>query len=98
MAYIAREIKDRVAIGDNCFYMEELEGGRIMLTPAPDSVIEPGTDINKALLQPIEDRVVWLMNRVFDDITSNPFMFTFDDLTGLIVTGVWNESLGRIEC
>lgn len=98
MAYIAREIKDRVAIGDNRFYMEQLEDGRIMLTPAPDSVIEPGTDINKALLQPIEDRVVWLMNRVFDDITSNPFMFTFDDLTGLIVTGVWNESLGRIEC
>lgn len=54
MAYIAREIKDRVAIGDNCFYMEQLEDGRIMLTPAPDSVIEPGTDINKALLQPIE--------------------------------------------
>jgi hypothetical protein len=98
MAYIAREIKDRVAIGDNRFYMEQLEDGRIMLTPAPDSVIEPGTDINKALLQPIEDRVVWLMNRVFDDITSNPFMFTFEDLTGLIVTGVWNESLGRIEC
>lgn len=98
MAYIAREIKDRVAIGDNCFYMDELEDGRILLTPAPDSIIEPGTDINKALLQPIEDRVVWLMNRVFDDIASNPFMFAFDDLTGLIVTGVWNESLGRIEC
>ena len=98
MAYIAREIKDRVAIGDNCFYMEQLEDGRIMLTPAPDSVIEPCTDIIKALLQPIEDRGGWLLNRVFDDITSNPFMFTFDDLTGLIVTGVWNESLGRIEC
>ena len=25
MAYVSREIKDRVAIGDNCFYMEELE-------------------------------------------------------------------------
>ena len=35
MAYVSREIKDRVAIGDNCFYMEELEDGRIMLTPAP---------------------------------------------------------------
>lgn len=98
MAYISREIKDRVAIGDDCFYMEELEDGRILLTPAPDSITETGTDINRALLQPIEDRVVWLMNRVFDDITSNPFMFAFDDLTGLTVTGVWNDSLGRIEC
>ncbi len=98
MAYISREIKDRVAIGDDCFYMEELEDGRIKLTPAPDSITETGTDINRALLQPIEDRVVWLMNRVFDDIASNPFMFAFNDLTGLTVTGVWDESLGRIEC
>lgn len=98
MAYVSREIKDRVAIGDNCFYMEELEDGRIMLTPAPDSITETGTDINKALLQPIEDRVVWLMNRVFDEITSNPFMMAFSDLTGITVTGVWNEALSRIEC
>ena len=91
MAYVSREIKDRVAIGDNCFYMEELEDGRIMLTPAPDSITETGTDINKALLQPIEDRVVWLMNRVFDDMS-------FGDLTGIAVTGVWNKSLSRIEC
>ena len=98
MAYVAREIKDRVALGDNCFFMEELEDGRIMLIPAPDSVTEVGTDINKALLQPIEDNVVWLMNRVFNDITSNPFNIQFENLDGLIVTGVWNENLKRIEC
>ena len=98
MVYVSREIKDRVAIGDDCFYMEEVGDGRIMLIPAPDSVTEVGTDVNKALLQLIEDRVVWLMNRVFDDITSNPFMMAFNDLTGVTVTGVWNSSLGRIEC
>lgn len=98
MAYVARTINDRVALGDNCFFMEELEDGRIMLTPAPDSVTEVGTDINKALLQPIEDNVVWLMNRVFNDITSNPFNIQFENLDGLIVTGVWNENLKRIEC
>ncbi len=98
MAYVAREIKDRVAIGDNCFYMEQLGDGRIRLTPAPDSVTEEGTDINKALLQPIEDNVVWLMNRVFNDITSNPFNIQFENLDGLTVTGVWNENLKRIEC
>lgn len=98
MAYTSREIKDRVAIGDNCFYIEPMGDGRSMLIPAPDSVTEVGTDINRALLQPIEDRVVWLLNSVFDDLTSNPFMMAFGDLTGLEVTGVWNETLGRIEC
>lgn len=98
MAYVAREIKDRVAIGDNCFFMEQLEDGRIRLIPAPDSVTEVGTDINKALLQPIEDNVAWLMNRIFDDITSNPFNIRFENLDGLTVTGVWNENLKRIEC
>lgn len=98
MAYIAREIKDRVAVGDDCFYMEHLPDGRVRLIPAPDSVTEVGTDINKALLQLIEDRVVWLMNRVFDDITANPFNLTFETLDGLTVQGVWNETSKRIEC
>ena len=98
MAYTSREIKDRVAIGDDHFYITPVGDGRYVLTPAPDSVVEVGTNINKALLQPIEDRVVWLMNRVFDDITSNPFMISFDNLSGITVTGVWNEGLGRVEC
>ena len=98
MAYVARDIKDRVALGDDCFYMEELGDGRILLTPAPDSITEAGTDINKSLLQLIEDRVVWLMNRVFDDITANPFNISFASLDGLTVTGVWNEAQTRIEC
>ena len=51
MIYVSREIKDRIAIGDNKYYMTQLEDGRIMLTPAPDNVIEVGTDINKELLQ-----------------------------------------------
>ena len=98
MAYIARTIKDRVAVGDDCFYMEQLPDGRVRLIPAPDSVSEPGTDINKSLLQLIEDRVVFLMNRVFDDITGNPFNYTFDTLDNVIVTGVWNGTQSRIEC
>lgn len=98
MAYVSREIKDRVAIGDNCFYIEELADGRISLTPAPETIVESGTDINKALLQLIEDRVVWLMNRVFDDITANPFNIIFDTLDELSVTGVWNQEYNRIEC
>lgn len=98
MVYISREIKDRVAIGDNKYYMTELADGRIMLTPAPDTVVEIGTDINRELLQLMEDRIVLLMNRVFTDITANPFIMTFTSLGGLTVKGVWNETAARIEC
>ena len=98
MIYTSRNIKDRVAIGDNKYYMEQLSDGRIMLTPAPDSVIEIGTDINRELLQLMEDRITLLMNRVFTDITKNPFIMTFTSLEGLKVEGIWNETASRIEC
>ena len=98
MAYIAKEIKDRVAIGDDCFYMEQLSDGRVRLIPAPTTVIEAGTDINKALLQSMEDRIVWIMNSLFNNISKNPFSIEFNTLDGLTVEGVWNESLRRIEC
>ena len=98
MVYTSRNIKDRIALGDNKFYMTQLDDGRVMLTPAPDSVVEVGTDINKELLQLMEDRIVLLLNRVFTDITANPFVITFTSLTGLTVSGVWNEAAGRIEC
>lgn len=98
MIYVSRDIKDRVAIGDNKYYMTQLDDGRIMLTPAPDTVIEIGTDINKELLQLMEDRIALLMNRVFTDVTANPFIMTFKSLDGITGTGVWNESASRIEC
>ena len=98
MIYTSREIKDRIALGDNKYYMGQLSDGRIMLTPAPDQVIEPGTDVNRELLQMIEDRIAMLMNRVFSNITANPFIIRFNSLDGLTVDGVWNESADRLEC
>ena len=98
MAYISRDIRDRIAIGDDCFYIEQLGDGRVRLTPAPDTVVEAGTEINKALLQLMEDRIVWLMNSIFNDISANPFSIEFNTLDGLTIDGVWNESLRRIEC
>ena len=98
MVYTSRDIKDRIALGDNKYYMTQLEDGRIMLTPAPDSVVEIGTDINRELLQLMEDRICLLMNRVFTDITANPFIISFTTLEGLSVRGVWNESANRLEC
>lgn len=103
MAYTSRIIKDRVADGDDRFTIEEVgvnaSGKKVYrLVPEPISVSEPGTDINKTLLQLIEDRVVLLMNRVFDDISANPFNITFESLNGVTATGVWNSALNRIEC
>ena len=101
MAYIAREIKDRIAVNDDKYYVTNLDTDEIIhchFEPAPDEIVEEGTDINKELLQPIEDRTVFLMNRFVDNITSNPFSLTLDDLNGVTANGVWNKNKGRIEC
>lgn len=98
MVYTSRIIKDRIALGDNKYYMTQLDDGRIMLAPAPDSVMEVGTDINRELLQLMEDRIVMLMNRVFNGVTSNPFSMIFTSLEGITANGVWNELAGRLEC
>ena len=98
MIYTSREIKDRVALGDNKYYMEQLGDGRIMLTPAPDQVIEPGTDVNKALLQDMENKITLILNTLFLGVSANPFIIRFTSLDGLTVEGVWNESASRLEC
>jgi len=55
MAYTPRVITDRIAQGDDIFRTENLPGGRIRLIPDPDSVTVPGTDVNRALMQPWEE-------------------------------------------
>ena len=42
-------------MGDDIFQVEDLGNNRIRLIPTPTHVSEPGTPVNKALLQPIED-------------------------------------------
>ena len=54
--YIAPEIKDRVAVGDDLYTITD-SGGKKKLTPSPTEVTEPGTEINKALLQPMADAI-----------------------------------------
>jgi hypothetical protein len=55
MAYATRTIHDRIAVDDDVFILTELGDGRVRLTPDPTSVEEPGTPIDAALLQPIEN-------------------------------------------
>ena len=31
------------------------------------------------------------------DVSGNPFTATFESLTGLVATGVWNTALARLE-
>lgn len=63
---MAIDIKDRVAVGDNKYTMRTLSDGRVELTPSPDSVQEPGTPLNKALLQPIVDSVHNVLMNISD--------------------------------
>ena len=70
MAYTPREIKDRVAVGDDIFQVEGLGDNRIRLIPTPTHVSEPGTPVNKALLQPIEDELGRL-SAIIDTLSSS---------------------------
>jgi hypothetical protein len=69
MAYTPREIKDRVAVGDDIFIVEDLGNNRIRLIPAPTHVSEPGTPVNKALLQAIEDELGNLSTTKVDKVS-----------------------------
>lgn len=57
MAYTAPNIKDRVAVGDDLYQIIKNDDGRYYLIPDPDSVVEPGTPVNKALLQGMADAI-----------------------------------------
>lgn len=54
--YQAPDIKDRIAVGDDLYQIAD-SGGKKKLTPDPTEVTEPGTPINKALLQPMADAI-----------------------------------------
>lgn len=69
MAYTAPDIKDRAATGDDQFIREDMGGNKVRLTPAPDEVLESGTDINKALLQPLCDAVEAIDNQTVPAVT-----------------------------
>ena len=51
----------------------------------------------RTLLWDAEGRIGRLEDMFLNNITGNPFLVTFGDLTGVIVTGVWNQPQARIE-
>lgn len=44
-----------------------------------------------------ESRIQRLEDMILNDVSGNPFMVKFDTLDGVTVSGVWNNTMGRIE-
>lgn len=70
------DIKDRVALGDDKYTIEDLPDGRKRLVPEPDSVEEPGTPINKQLLQPLFDHSILFQGILRDSDDCNTVLDT----------------------
>ena len=50
------------------------------------------------LINSLTERVTMLESVVFNDISTNQYLIRFENLEGLKVNGVWNQTLQRIEC
>lgn len=50
-----------------------------------------------AALAGLENRLNTLELKYGANVTGNPFTVSFGDLTGLVVTGVWNQAYARVE-
>lgn len=50
------------------------------------------------LITALDSRVTMMEAVIFNDITTNPFLILFENLSGITTTGVWNANLRRIEC
>ncbi len=74
----------------------------LIIIQSPDNVpahnVDPEShpDI-RALLSNHEGRITRLENILLSDITGNPFLITFENLDGLVVTGTWNQAQARME-
>jgi len=54
---------------------------------------------NAGHLADIDGRISLIEDSLFNGITTNPFLISFDNLTGIVLTyGVWNTIFNRIEC
>ncbi|HCX63439.1 MAG TPA: hypothetical protein DHU59_13520, partial [Clostridiales bacterium] len=57
MAFVKRDVKDRAVEHPRRYRLIQVEPGIFDLEPITGEVIEPGTLINKAYLQPIEEAI-----------------------------------------
>lgn len=94
--YQAPDIKDRVATGDDLYTITD-EGTKKKLTPSPTTIEEPGTEINKALLQPLADTVQTLDANIipYTDywwrIRQNAGSYVLNILPATQIEGAWSS-------
>ena len=64
-----------------------------------DFVTEPELDIVNAEIGEVETKTEMLWDAVFRDVTDNPILIDFDDLTDVnnLTGGTWNKPRGRLE-
>jgi len=63
---------------------------------AHNNSAESHTDL-RVLLAELKSKVQRMEDMLVYNITGNPFMVTFEDLTGVVVSGVWNQTMARVE-
>lgn len=70
-------------------------------TEGSQTAVQTAIKVTQALNKcaELESRVAHLEDGLFNNITGNPFLVSFDSLDGItIVKGVWNSEHQRIEC
>lgn len=54
---------------------------------------------NARRISNLDSRLSRLEAALFNDISANPFLASFEDVTGIvIVRGIWNKEKQRVEC
>ena len=70
-------------------------------TQAAQDATEAQAKATEALntVSALDSRVSRVEDGLFNNITGNPFLASFDSLDGItLVKGIWNEERKRIEC
>lgn len=76
------------------------EGGYIWEPVAPGQSIRDqiaATTENKLTIDDVNTRLTLLELMYRTQVSGNPFTVSFSDMSGLLVTGVWNDTLKRVE-
>lgn len=86
-------------------YLDDLQTARLwakikaLVSPLSTrlTTLEGQVQTNTTDLSSLATRVRTLELKYDTNVTGNSWSVAFTDLTGVVVTGVWNESQGRIE-
>ncbi len=94
MAYVIPEIKDRVASGDDLYYIIDREDGKKQLVPAPNHITENGTPINRALLRQMAQGIK--NNETLVNQTANSMSEEIEEKAGIFSLGTQKVTIGVI--